>query len=143
MSNLKKKRIGWNIFDCVEILLALLWYSRDKLQKVSSIQFGVAGPGYPAQTSSCLVLNSLLWFYQTPIHLGSRRWNWNSRKKHFLIRIPNFCFIQVILFDLGYIPVAAIGTEQVRYHDKNVKNIKKSFSHFFMVAYLLSPNSCH
>ena len=25
-------------------------------------------------------------------------------------RIPNFCYIQVIVFDLGYLPVAAVGT---------------------------------
>ena len=46
----------------------------------------------------------------------------------FKIRIPNFCYIQVIVFDLSYLPVAAGGTG--------------SFSHFFMVAYLLSPNRC-
>ena len=48
--------------------------------------------------------------------LGSRRWNWNFREKHFEIRIQNFCYIQVIVFDVSYLPV---------------------------VAYLLSPNSCH
>ena len=25
-------------------------------------------------------------------------------------RIPNFCYIQVIVFDLDYLPVAAVGT---------------------------------
>ena len=49
----------------------------------------------------------------------------NSGKSIFEIRIPNFCYIQVIDFDLSYL------------------KYKKRFSHFFMVAYLLSPNSCH
>ena len=31
-------------------------------------------------------------------------------KKHGKIRIPNFCYIQVIVFDLSYLPVAAVGT---------------------------------
>ena len=31
-------------------------------------------------------------------------------KKHAKIRIPNFCYIQVIVFDLSYLPVAAVGT---------------------------------
>ena len=53
--------------------------------------------------------------------LGSRRWNWKFREKHFWkfqieIRIPNFCYIQVIVFDLGYLPVAAVRTWQVRLH---------------------------
>ena len=30
--------------------------------------------------------------------VGSRRWNWK------------FCFIQVIVFDLSYLPLAAVGT---------------------------------
>ena len=47
--------------------------------------------------------------------LGSRRWNLKFREKHFwnpirIIRIPNFCYIQVIVFDLSYLPVAAVGT---------------------------------
>ena len=45
----------------------------------------------------------------------------NSGKSFFLIRIPNFCYIQVIVFDLDYPPVAAVGTQQVRYHEKIVK----------------------
>ena len=49
-------------------------------------------------------------------------------KKHGKSRIPNFCYIKVIVFDFSYRPVAAVGTEQVRYHEKSVKNIKKSFS---------------
>ena len=31
-------------------------------------------------------------------------------KKIFEIRIPNFCYIEVIVFDLSYLPVAAVGT---------------------------------
>ena len=46
----------------------------------------------------------------------------NFGKIIFKIRIPNFCYIQVIVFDLSYLPVASVGTEQVRYHEKNVKN---------------------
>ena len=42
--------------------------------------------------------------------LGYRRWNWKFREKHGKIRIPNFCYIQVIVFDLSYLPVAAVGT---------------------------------
>ena len=42
----------------------------------------------------------------------------NSEKGIFEIRIPNFCYIQVIVFDLSYLPVAAAGTQQVRYHKK-------------------------
>ena len=42
--------------------------------------------------------------------LGSRRWNWQFREKHGKIRIPNFCYSQVIVFDLSYLPVAAVGT---------------------------------
>ena len=34
----------------------------------------------------------------------------NSAKGIFEIRIPNFYYIQVIVFDLSYLPVAAIGT---------------------------------
>ena len=44
----------------------------------------------------------------------------NSGKSIFEIRIPNFCYIQVIVFDLSYLPVAAFGTQQVRYHQKIV-----------------------
>jgi len=42
------------------------------------------------------------------------------------IRIQKFCYIQVKVFDLGYLPLAAVETLQVRDHEKNVKNIKKS-----------------
>ena len=34
----------------------------------------------------------------------------NSVKSIFEIRIPNFSYIQVIVFDLSYLPVAAVGT---------------------------------
>ena len=34
----------------------------------------------------------------------------NSVKKHGKSRIPNFCYIQVIDFDLSYLPVVAVGT---------------------------------
>ena len=34
----------------------------------------------------------------------------NSRKSIFEIRIPNFCYIQVIVLDLSYLPVAAVET---------------------------------
>ena len=33
----------------------------------------------------------------------------NSGKTIFEIRISIFCYIQVIVFDLGYLPVAAVG----------------------------------
>ena len=46
----------------------------------------------------------------------------NSGKSIFEIRIPNFCYIQVIFFDFSYLSVAAVGTQQVRYYVKNVKN---------------------
>ena len=52
-------------------------------------------------------------------------------KAFFEIRIQNFCYIQVIIFDLSYLPVAAVGTEQVRYHEKIVKNIKDDFKKCF------------
>ena len=39
-----------------------------------------------------------------------------------IFEIPNFCYIQVIVFDLSFLAVAAVGTQQVRYHEKNVKN---------------------
>ena len=34
----------------------------------------------------------------------------NFGKSIFEIRIPNFCYIQVIVFDLCYLPVAVVGT---------------------------------
>ena len=42
-------------------------------------------------------------------------------KSIFEIRIPNFCYIQVIVFDLK---LSTSDRYQVRYHEKNVKNIK-------------------
>ena len=42
----------------------------------------------------------------------------NSGKKHRKSRIPNFCYIQVIVFDLSYTSLAAVGTQQVRNHEK-------------------------
>ena len=49
------------------------------------------------------------------------------------IRIQKFCYIQVIVFDLRYLPVAAVGTWQVRYHKKCEKIYEnvKIFSQFF------------
>ena len=64
-------------------------------------------------------------------------------KSIFEIRIQNSCYIQVIVFDLSYLPVAAVGTQQVRFNEKNVKNAFYIFDIFFMVAYLLGPNRCH
>ena len=58
----------------------------------------------------------------------------------FEIRNHKFCYIQVIDFDLSYLPVAAVGTQQVRFHEKIVINIFSIFHYFFMVADLLSPN---
>ena len=45
----------------------------------------------------------------------------NSGKNIFEIRMTNFCYIQVIVFDFSY----------------------QCFSHFFMVADLLCPNRCN
>ena len=42
----------------------------------------------------------------------------------------NFCYNQVIVFDLCYLPVAAVGTSQVRYHEKILKN-RKDVLHIF------------
>ena len=38
-------------------------------------------------------------------------------------RIQKFRYIQVIVFDLSNLPVAAVGSKQVRNHEKNVKNV--------------------
>ena len=54
----------------------------------------------------------------------------NSGKTHGKIRIPKFCYIQVIVFEFNYLPVAAVGTQQVRYHKKCEKRFLY-FSHFF------------
>ena len=48
-------------------------------------------------------------------------------------RIQKFCYIQVIVFDLSYLPVAAVWIYQVRYHEKNVKNV---FSIFHIFSWL-------
>ena len=37
----------------------------------------------------------------------------NFRKSIFEIRIQKFCYIQVIVFDLSYLPVAAVGIKRV------------------------------
>ena len=48
-----------------------------------------------------------LWAIYT---VGSRQWNWKFRENIFKIQIPNFYYIEVIVFDLSYLPVAAVGT---------------------------------
>ena len=48
-----------------------------------------------------------------------------SGKIIFEIRNQNFCYIQVIVYDLSYLPEAAIRTKQVRYHEKIVENINQ------------------
>ena len=50
-----------------------------------------------------------IFWYHSKVELGCRRWNWKFRQ-FFLIRIPNFCYIQVIVFYLDYLPVAAVRT---------------------------------
>ena len=35
--------------------------------------------------------------------------------------------LPTLVFDFSYLPVAAVGTYQVRYHEKIVKNIKSVF----------------
>ena len=42
----------------------------------------------------------------------------NPWKSIFEIRNQNFCFIQVMLFDLSYLSVAAVWTKQVRFYEK-------------------------
>ena len=49
-------------------------------------------------------------FKNLRLFLGSRRWNWKFRENIFEIRMTNFCYIQVIVFDFSYLPVAAVGT---------------------------------
>ena len=46
--------------------------------------------------------------FANPTHIPSGEIE-NSGKSIFEIRIPNFCYIQVIVFDLSYLPVAAVG----------------------------------
>ena len=43
--------------------------------------------------------------------VGSRRWNWKFQEKHGESRIPNFCCIQGIVFDLSYLSVTTIGSD--------------------------------
>ena len=53
------------------------------------------------------------WFRYISIRIpsrDSRRWNWKFRENFFYSRIQNFCYIQVIVFDLSYLPVTAVGT---------------------------------
>ena len=50
-------------------------------------------------------------------------------KSIFEIRNQNFCYIQVIIFDLSNLPVAAVRTQQVRYYEKK-KNKKAVFTIF-------------
>ena len=57
--------------------------------------------------------------------------------------IQKFCYIQVIVLDLSYLPVTAVGTKQVRNYEKNVKNVFSIFHNFSMVTDLLGPNRCH
>ena len=55
-------------------------------------------------------------------------------KSIFEIRIPNFCYIQVIVFDLSYPPVAAVGTPNLGVSKyATIKILKRFlyFSHFF------------
>ena len=58
----------------------------------------------------------------------------NSGKGIFEIQIPNFCYIQVAVFDCSYQPVAAVGTLSW----KNVKNVKIVF-HIFP-EFSISPS---
>ena len=68
-------------------------------------------------------------FSNDKVWVLSRRWNRKFRRSIFEIRIQNFCYIQVIVFDLSYLPLGAVGTKQVRYHEKIVKNIKRVLFH--------------
>ena len=54
----------------------------------------------------------------------------NPGKRIFEKRNQNFCYIQVIVFDLGYLPVAAVRTQQVRCHRQiaKVKNYNLNVS---------------
>ena len=45
-------------------------------------------------------------------------------------RIPKFCYIKFIVFDLSYLPVAAVGTQQALNHKKNLKNSFYIFTFF-------------
>ena len=52
----------------------------------------------------------------------------NYGKSIFEILNQNFCYIQVIVFDLSYLPVTAVGTQQVRFHEKNCEKFFLYFS---------------
>ena len=51
---------------------------------------------------------------------NQRQW----RENIFEIRIPNFCYIQVIVFDLSCLTVAAVGTKQVKNYNLNVTEVR-------------------
>ena len=59
----------------------------------------------------------------------------NSGKSILEIRIPNFCYIQVIVFDLSFLSVAAIWTKV-----STLTKYKKSFSQFFHGSVLKSQS---
>ena len=54
----------------------------------------------------------------------------NSGKSIFEIRIPNFCHIQIIIFDLSYLQVAAVGDLASTLPWKIVKNMFYIFRNF-------------
>ena len=60
----------------------------------------------------------------------------NSGKSIFEIRIPNFCYIQVMVFDPSYLPVAAVGT----HHEKVVKKFECNRSSGFGFQKCFSRN---
>ena len=53
-------------------------------------------------------------------------------KSIFEIRIQNFCYIQVIVFDLSYLPVAAVGSPNLGLNKYAImkKNVKIIFWYF-------------
>ena len=53
--------------------------------------------------NTILIIN----FYYTQRRIPTVKY---SGKSSFEIRIPNFCYIQVIVFDLNFLSVAAVGT---------------------------------
>ena len=65
-----------------------------------------------------MFLNFYLNFEETGLEQDPDGEIENSGKSIFEIPIPNFCYIQVVVFDLSYLPVAAVGTQQVRYDEK-------------------------
>ena len=75
-------------------------------------------------------------------------------------RSCNFCYIQVIVFDLSFLPISAVGTQQVRnrlhWQISKVKNynlnvtkilhptVKKSFPGIFnFTVWILTTGLCH